>query len=79
MAINVKGHIFCRANANSMLANKTAGQIVNISSISAYACFSELRLLYRRQQSGDGEVLQARLADDNIRVYEIRPGLLRQI
>lgn len=79
MAINVKGPYFLSQTvANSMLQAGTAGQIINVSSISAYTA-SVNRGDYCVSKAAIGmmtKLFAARLADDNIRVYEIRPGVI---
>ena len=79
MAINVKGPYFpSQAVANHMLEHKIAGQIVNISSISAYTA-SVNRGDYCVSKAAIGmmtKLFAARFADDDIRVYEIRPGVI---
>jgi NAD(P)-dependent dehydrogenase (short-subunit alcohol dehydrogenase family) len=78
MAVNLKGPFFLsQAAAKIMLAQKS-GTIINISSISAYTA-SLNRGEYCISKAGMGmmtALFATRLADDGIRVYEIRPGIV---
>jgi 3-oxoacyl-[acyl-carrier protein] reductase len=84
IAINLKGPYFLtQAAAKAMLAQPAdasggRGQIVNISSISAYTA-SVNRGDYCLSKAGIGmltALFAARLADHGIRVYEVRPGVI---
>lgn len=84
VAINLKGPYFLtQAVAKRMIAQApdaagSRGQIVNVSSISAYTA-SVNRGDYCLTKAGIGMMTQlyaARLADHAIRVYEIRPGVI---
>lgn len=84
VGINLKGPYFLsQAVAKVMLAqtpdaNGDRGQIVNVSSISAYTA-SVNRGDYCMTKAGIGmmtALFAARLADHGIRVYEIRPGVI---
>ncbi len=82
--VNLKGPFFLTQRvANTMIdliANKTIdrGAIVNISSISAYTA-STNRAEYCISKAGLSMMTQlfaARLAEHNINVYEVRPGII---
>lgn len=79
IAVNLKGPYFLsQLVAKQMLSQETRGQIVNVSSLSAYAA-SVNRGDYCISKAGIGmmtALFAARLADDGIRVYEIRPGVI---
>ena len=77
--INLKGPYFLtQLVARSMIANKTQGKIVNITSVSAYTpsvnrgdyCVSKAGLAMMTQ------LYASRLAEHGINVYEIRPGVI---
>jgi NAD(P)-dependent dehydrogenase (short-subunit alcohol dehydrogenase family) len=83
-ATNLKGPFFLsQAAAREMVALIRAGaipqgKIINISSLSAYAGSTD-RADYSIAKSAMRmmtELFAARLADDGIRVYEIRPGVI---
>ena len=87
MHINLEGCFFmCQLFANEMVRLVQAGtlpdyrpRIVNISSISAYTS-STSRGEYCISKAGLAmatELFAARLAGEGIRVYEIRPGIIR--
>jgi len=80
---NLKGAFFLTQTvANRMIAqenNNGAPMIVNIGSISAY-CASINRGEYCMSKAGMYMMTQlfaARLADNNINVYEVRPGIIQ--
>jgi len=84
LGVNLRGTFFLsQAIANIMLAQKREHAemlpvIVNISSISAYTT-SLNRGEYCISKAGVSMITQLfadRLADDGIRVYEIRPGII---
>jgi 3-oxoacyl-[acyl-carrier protein] reductase len=84
MDINLKGPFFLTQQVAktmiNLIANKTIthGAIVNISSMSAYTA-SINRAEYCISKAGMSMVTQlfaARLAEENINVYEIRPGII---
>ena len=79
MTVNIKGPYFLtQAVAKQMMTQKSRGQIINISSISAYTA-SVNRGDYCISKSAIGmmtALYAARLADEGIRVYEIRPGVI---
>ncbi|MDA3961760.1 MAG: 3-ketoacyl-ACP reductase [Planctomycetota bacterium] len=79
MEVNLKGPYFLtQLVAKAMLKQEQRGQIVTISSISTYAA-SVNRGDYCISKAGLGmltKLFAARLADDGIRVYEIRPGVI---
>lgn len=84
IGINLKGPYFLsQAVAKAMLAQTPdasgcRGQIINVSSISAYTA-SVNRGDYCVTKAGIGmmtALFAARLANDGIRVYEIRPGVI---
>ncbi len=84
IAVNLKGPYFLtQLAAKAMLAQPAAadggrGQIVTISSISAYTA-STNRGDYCVAKAGLGmltALYAARLADHGIRVYEVRPGVI---
>ena len=74
---NLKGPYFLtQLVARHMIEGKTAGKIVNITSISAYVA-SVNRGDYCVSKAGLGMLTQLfalRLAEAGIRVYEVRPG-----
>lgn len=77
--VNLKGPYFLtQIAARQMLTQEDRGQIVNVSSISAYTA-SVNRGDYCITKAGIGmatKLFAARLADDGIRVYEVRPGVI---
>ena len=84
IAINLKGPYFLsQAVARGMIAQAAdgegqKGQIINVSSISAYTA-SVNRGDYCLSKAGIGmmtALFAARLATEGIRVYEIRPGVI---
>ena len=84
LAVNLKGPYFLsqlmarRMIAQDQDAQGSRGQIINISSVSAYAA-SVNRGDYCIAKAGIGmmtALFAARLADQGIRVYEIRPGII---
>lgn len=79
ISINLKGPYFLsQLVAKRMIAQNGRGQIVNVSSLSAYAA-SVNRGDYCISKAGIGmmtALFAARLADEGIRVYEIRPGVI---
>ncbi len=84
MHVNLRGPFFLTQQVAktmiNLIANKTImrGTIVNVSSISAYAA-SVNRPEYCISKAGLSMITQlfaARLADHNINVYEVRPGII---
>ena len=84
MDINLKGPFFLTQQVAktmiNLIANKTIthGAIVNISSMSAYTA-SINRSEYCISKAGMSMVTQlfaTRLAEENINVYEVRPGII---
>ncbi len=84
MDVNLKGPFFLTQQVAKtmidLIANKTMtqGTIVNISSISAYTA-STNRADYCISKAGMSMMTQlfaARLAEHNINVYEVRPGII---
>lgn len=79
MTVNLKGPYFLtQAVAKQMMNQPHKGQIINVSSISAYAA-SVNRGDYCISKAAIGmttALFAARLADEGIRVYEIRPGVI---
>jgi NAD(P)-dependent dehydrogenase (short-subunit alcohol dehydrogenase family) len=77
--INLKGPYFLsQLVARAMIASKTPGKIVNITSVSAYTA-STNRGDYCISKAGLAMMTQlyaARLAEHGINVYEIRPGVI---
>jgi NAD(P)-dependent dehydrogenase (short-subunit alcohol dehydrogenase family) len=76
---NLKGPYFLtQLVARRMIAQKIAGKIVNITSVSAYAA-STNRGDYCISKAGLAmmtKLFAARLAEHGINVYEIRPGII---
>ncbi|TVR47967.1 MAG: 3-ketoacyl-ACP reductase [Planctomycetota bacterium] len=79
LQVNLKGPYFLtQVVARQMLQQESRGQIINVTSVSAYAP-SINRGDYCISKAGLGmmtALFAARLADDGIRVYEIRPGVI---
>lgn len=86
MAVNLRGPYFLtQAAARWMIQQKAAGKaknylpaIVNITSVSAYAASPD-RGAYCVSKAGLAmmtKLFAARLADEGINVYEIRPGVI---
>jgi len=77
--INLKGPYFLtQLVARAMIAAKTPGKIVNITSVSAYTA-STNRGDYCVSKAGLAmmtKLYAARLAEHGINVYEIRPGVI---
>lgn len=84
LGVNLRGTFFmCQAAARLMLRTRSAcgcvPRIVNISSVSAYAA-SVNRPEYCISKAGVSMVTRLfadRLAEEGIRVFEIRPGIIR--
>ena len=78
ISINLKGpYVLSQAVARKMV-ERGSGQIINISSISAYTA-SVNRGDYCISKAGIGmmtALFAARLADHGVRVYEVRPGVI---
>ena len=76
---NLRGPFFLtQLAAQRMIAAKTRGAIVNISSISAYTA-SVNRGEYCIAKAGVSmmtKLFAARLAEDGVNVYEVRPGVI---
>src|SRR5207237_5387908 len=76
---NLKGPYFLTQQvARHMIERKTAGRIVNVTSVSAYAA-SVNRGDYCVSKAGLAmmtKLYAARLAEHGINVYEIRPGII---
>ena len=79
ISINLKGPYFLtQLVAKKMIAAKTAGKIVSITSVSAYTA-STNRGDYCVSKAGLAmmtKLYAARLAEHGINVYEIRPGVI---
>jgi len=79
LRVNLKGPYFLtQLVARQMLEQEDRGQIVNIGSISAYTA-SVNRGEYCVSKAGMSmmtALFAARLAEDGIRVYELRPGVI---
>ena len=78
MNINLKGTFFMSQLAARMMAEAESGRIVNICSVSAYAA-SVNRAEYCISKAGIAmttSLFAARLAEYNIGVFEIRPGII---
>lgn len=79
IAINLKGPYFLtQLAAQRMIADGTPGQIVTVTSVSAYAA-SVNRGDYCVSKAGLAmmtALYAARLAEHGIRVYEVRPGVI---
>jgi NAD(P)-dependent dehydrogenase (short-subunit alcohol dehydrogenase family) len=79
ISTNLKGPYFLTQRvAREMIERKIAGKIVNISSVSAYAA-STNRGDYCISKAGVAmatKLWAARLAEHNIGVFEIRPGII---
>ncbi len=80
MTINLKGpHFLTQQAARWMIRQGEGGRIVFITSISAYAA-SVNRADYCISKAGlsmSAALFAARLAPDDIKVFEIRPGIIR--
>ncbi len=79
MATNLKGPYFLTQLAARWMAAQGAGRIVFITSISAYAA-SVNRGEYCISKAGlsmAASLWAARLADGGVRVFEVRPGIIR--
>jgi NAD(P)-dependent dehydrogenase (short-subunit alcohol dehydrogenase family) len=78
MAVNLKGPFFLAQMAAKIMLAQKSGTIVNIGSISAYTA-SLNRGEYCISKAGLGmmtALFASRLADEGVRVYEIRPGIV---
>jgi len=79
MATNLKGPHFLTRDAARWMTDHQAGRIVFITSVSAYAV-STNRGEYCISKAGlsmSAAVWAARLAPEGIRVFELRPGVIR--
>jgi 3-oxoacyl-[acyl-carrier protein] reductase len=78
LAVNLQGPYFLTQRVGRVMAEQRAGQIVTITSISAYTA-SISRGEYCVAKAGLSMMTQlfaARLAEFGVRVYEIRPGVI---
>ncbi|MFZ6029989.1 MAG: 3-ketoacyl-ACP reductase [Chloroflexota bacterium] len=78
MAVNLKGPFFLAQAVARQMLTQQSGTIINIGSISAYVS-SVNRGEYCISKAGMGmmtALFADRLAQDGIRVYEIRPGII---
>ncbi|NLG24362.1 MAG: 3-ketoacyl-ACP reductase [Clostridiales bacterium] len=76
---NLVGPFFLTQLAARQMLRQGSGMIVNISSVSAYAA-SVQRAEYCLSKAGVSMMTQlyaARLAEEGIPVYEVRPGIIR--
>jgi 3-oxoacyl-[acyl-carrier protein] reductase len=80
IAINLKGaHFLTQSIARWMLEDEAAARIVFVTSISAYTA-SASRAEYCISKAGlsmSAALYATRLAPHNVRVFEIRPGIIR--
>jgi NAD(P)-dependent dehydrogenase (short-subunit alcohol dehydrogenase family) len=79
LGVNLVGPFFLTQLAAEAMIRQGGGTIINISSVSAYAVSTE-RGEYCVSKAGISMMTQlfaARLARENVRVYEIRPGVIR--
>ena len=79
IATNLKGPHFLTREVGGWMATQGAGRIVFITSVSAYAVSSN-RAEYCISKAGlsmSAAVWAQRLAREGIRVFEIRPGVIR--
>ncbi len=79
IATNLKGPHFLTRDAARWMLDRREGRIIFITSVSAYAA-STNRAEYCISKAGlsmAAAVFAARLAPANIRVFEIRPGVIR--
>lgn len=78
LAVNLQGPYFLTQRVGKLMAEQKAGQIVTITSISAYTA-STNRGEYCVAKAGLSMMTQlfaARLAEFGVRIYEIRPGVI---
>ena len=79
MGVNLRGPLFLtQALARHMLASDSPGMIINIGSMSAVVA-STSRAEYCISKAGMGmmtKILADRLAEHDILVYELRPGII---
>ena len=79
IATNLKGPYFLTQQAARWMTERKEGRIVFVTSISAYTA-SVNRGEYCVSKAGLGmavALFAARLASDNVKVFEIRPGIIR--
>jgi NAD(P)-dependent dehydrogenase (short-subunit alcohol dehydrogenase family) len=79
MDINTKGTLFLTQAVARVMKEQKSGSIVNISSMSGYTS-SVSRGEYCISKAGIAmatKLWAVRLADENIPVYEIRPGIIK--
>ena len=79
IATNLKGPYFLTQHAARWMVEQKDGRIVFVTSISAYTA-SVNRGEYCVSKAGLGmavALFAARLASDNVKVFEIRPGIVR--
>jgi NAD(P)-dependent dehydrogenase (short-subunit alcohol dehydrogenase family) len=79
IATNLKGPHFLTREAARWMAERREGRIIFITSVSAYAA-STNRAEYCISKAGlsmSAAVYAARMAAENIKVFEIRPGVIR--
>jgi NAD(P)-dependent dehydrogenase (short-subunit alcohol dehydrogenase family) len=78
LSVNLQGPYFLTQRVGRLMAEQSSGQIVTITSISAYTA-SVNRGEYCVAKAGLSMMTQlfaARLAEFGVRVYEIRPGVV---
>ncbi len=79
IATNLKGPHFLTREAARWMAERREGRIIFITSVSAYAA-STNRAEYCISKAGlsmSAAVYAARMAAENVKVFEIRPGVIR--
>ncbi|MFB3776788.1 MAG: 3-ketoacyl-ACP reductase [Bryobacteraceae bacterium] len=79
IAVNLKGPYFLTQQAARWMAEQNAGRIVFVTSISAYAA-SVNRGEYCVSKAGLSmavALFAARMAAHNVKVFEVRPGIVR--
>lgn len=77
--INLKGTFFLSQAVAKLMSKNKSGKIINISSLSSYTASTE-RAEYCIAKAGISMITKlfaARMADDNIGVFEISPGIIK--
>lgn len=79
LEINLKGTFFLSQAISKIMSKNKSGRIINISSLSSYTASTE-RAEYCIAKAGISMITKlfaARMADENVGVFEISPGIIK--